>query len=272
MKKKILTIGIILLFIGLTLAPSINANKCKNSGMVEYTIELYGLRGGKRLIKLTQDEANDLELLFDDFQNKLINIESRAEAKEIVSYTLSELNKYGFLGDLSIKQVQRLIFSGFDRQILLSRLIEKIGDEFNFWNTNLLCLVGGYCENVEFIRMSGYLIRHPNFLNLFIYPLYIMVPLKLMSVVQFGSHSYFFEGPTNTNYAKGIVSCIGLLGPRLWIGEIKGTADVLSGQLFYGGWERYIGIIGYNGIQITRVDTWDTFLLGFALYVNMKRV
>ena len=270
--KKLLVVGVIVLFLGLAIAPSINANVRKDTGLVEYTTEFCGLDGKKQTIKLTQEEANEVELLFDDIQHKLTNIKSRAEAKEIVSHTLNELEKYGFLGDLSTKQVQRLILSGMDRQYLFSRLIEKLSNKFNFWNTNLLCIIGGYCKNVEFIRMSGYLIRHPNFLNFFIYPLYIMIPLKLMSVVQFGSHSWWFEGPSYTNYANGIVSCIGLLGPRLWIGELEGTADVMRGQLFYGGWERYIGIIGFTGFQITRNETDDTFLLGFAIYVNMKQV
>lgn len=274
MKKRILIGSIIavVILIGVSFIPSISANVSKEEELVEFTTEFCGINSKKQIIKLTQEEANEVELLFDDIQNKLINIESRAEAKEIVSHTLTELHKYGFLGDLSTKQVQRLILSGMDRQYLFSRLIEKLSNEFNFWNTNLFCLIGGYSKNVDFFRMSSYIFIFPYILTLLAYPIYKMNPLKLLSVVSFGSSSWHFEGPSYTNYAKGIISSIGLLGIKCWIGEFKGNADVMSFEFAYSGWAEYIGIIGFTGIQISRIDQDDTFLLGFAIYVNMKHV
>ena len=46
--RKGLVVAVILFFIGLAVAPSINANVGKDSEMVEYAIELCGIGGGKR--------------------------------------------------------------------------------------------------------------------------------------------------------------------------------------------------------------------------------
>jgi hypothetical protein len=270
LSKKGLTIGIIILFIGLAVAPSISAN-IDEKKMIEYTTEIYGLGEGKRTIKLTQEQSKDFERLMDEIQFDFNNTKTISDAKEIVSNAIAKLDDYGLFGDLTAKSVERLILSGISRQCLSSRVVNKLNN-LGFWNTNILCVIGGYCKNILFIRMLGYLVGHPNLLNFFIYPLYHINPLKLMSVIQFGSNSWSFEGPTYTTYAKGILSSIGLLGIKCWIGEMIGIADELSGQLFYSGWERYIGVIGYTGIQISRLEQYDTFLLGSAIYVSIEHV
>ncbi|MCK4416420.1 MAG: hypothetical protein KAU84_04630, partial [Thermoplasmatales archaeon] len=109
-------------------------------------------------------------------------------------------------------------------------------------------------------------------LTLLAYPLYQLIPFKLISVVSFGSSSWDFEGPTYTNYAKGIISSIGLLGIKCWIGEFKGVADTMSYEFAYSGQDYYLGIIGFTGVQISRIEQRDTFLLGSAIKVKMKYV
>ncbi len=151
---KTLVVGVIVLFIGVAVAPSIYGNVIKEEDLVEYEIEFFGINSKKQTIKLTQDEANEVDALFDDFQNEMNNIESRAEVKEIFSNTLNELHKYDFLRDLSIKQVESLIFKGMNRQNLFSKLIRKSFSEFNFLNSNLFCLIGGHCNYIHFMRVA----------------------------------------------------------------------------------------------------------------------
>ncbi len=52
--KKEVAVGVIVLFLGLACAPSINANVSKESELVEITTEIYGLDGGKHTIQLTK--------------------------------------------------------------------------------------------------------------------------------------------------------------------------------------------------------------------------
>ena len=58
--KKLLVVGVIVLFLGLAIAPSINANVSKisiDNELVEFTTEVCGLNGGKHTVQLTKAEA-----------------------------------------------------------------------------------------------------------------------------------------------------------------------------------------------------------------------
>ena len=55
--KKLLVIGVIGLFLGLAIAPSINANVSRDNEMVEITTEVCGLGGGKHTVQLIAEGA-----------------------------------------------------------------------------------------------------------------------------------------------------------------------------------------------------------------------
>jgi len=74
---KGIAVVVILLFIGLAFAPSINADVSKEE-LVEVTTEFCGL-GKKHTVKLTQEEVDELDQLFDDIKERLDNIETREE-------------------------------------------------------------------------------------------------------------------------------------------------------------------------------------------------
>ena len=64
--KKYLAILVILLFIGVAFAPSVNANVVEDD-LVEFDVEFCGL-GKKHTVKLTREEAHELELLIDEIK------------------------------------------------------------------------------------------------------------------------------------------------------------------------------------------------------------
>ena len=74
MFRKGLAVAVILLFIGVAFAPSINASVVKDE-LVEFDVEFCGL-GKKHKVKLTQQEADEVELLFDDIKEQLDNVSS----------------------------------------------------------------------------------------------------------------------------------------------------------------------------------------------------
>ena len=105
---KHLVVGVIVLFLGLACAPSINANISKENELVEITTEICGLDGGKHTVQLTKEEAEELEQLLNDIERRLDEVETREEAKEIFNEAVVELDKYGLLGGLSIEEAQKL--------------------------------------------------------------------------------------------------------------------------------------------------------------------
>ena len=100
--KKQLAVGVIVLFLGLAIAPSINANVSRESELVAITTEICGLDGGKHTVQLTQEEAKEVEQLIDDIERSLDEVETREEAGEVFNYAVVELDKYGLLGRLNI--------------------------------------------------------------------------------------------------------------------------------------------------------------------------
>ena len=72
--KKGVVVAVILLFIGLAFAPSINANVSKaslDSELVEFTTEVCGLNGGKHTVSLSKEDAVEVENLINDIERRL---------------------------------------------------------------------------------------------------------------------------------------------------------------------------------------------------------
>jgi hypothetical protein len=107
MLRKGLAVAVILLFIGVAFTPSINSSVVEDK-LVEFDVEFSGL-GKKHTVSLTQQEADEVKQLFDEIEQRLSEIETRAEAEEIFKEAVIELDRYGFIGELSVEQAQRLV-------------------------------------------------------------------------------------------------------------------------------------------------------------------
>jgi len=150
--KKLTSVAVVLLFIGLAVAPSINANISKEA-LVEFITEVCGLNGGKHTVKLTQEEAEEVEDLFDSIREKLNASETREESEEIFKEAVVELDKYGLLGGLSIKQAQELVTGGFSNPKaikFIERMVKKnIADD----DINMFCNISG---TTTYTRSRGF--------------------------------------------------------------------------------------------------------------------
>jgi hypothetical protein len=112
--KKLFAIGIIFLFIGVAVAPSINSTVAKAStdnDLVEVTSQACGIQGfGNTTVKLTKEQYQDLEKYLVDFRAKVNQTTTREEAIPIYKDAVVELNKYGLLPKgMSIEQAQKFI-------------------------------------------------------------------------------------------------------------------------------------------------------------------
>jgi len=139
--KKGLAATVILLFIGVAFAPSINANVVEDD-LVEFDVEFCGL-GKKHTVKLTQQEADEVGLLFADIEQRVSEVETREEAEETFKEAVVELDKYGLLGGLSVRQAQRLVTGTNDNNKFsgVSKLFDKSNSVNSNSNDNFLCLL-----------------------------------------------------------------------------------------------------------------------------------
>jgi len=152
MLKKEMVVAVILLFIGLAFAPSINANVSKaslDSELVEFTTEVCGLNSGKHTVQLTKEEADKLEQLFDVIKKKLDVVKTREQSVEILNDAIVILDKYNLLGGLSIEQARRLILGEFYSSFSSIYNYESNENTMNNNGENFNCLIAGKSTSIR---------------------------------------------------------------------------------------------------------------------------
>ena len=292
--KKLLAVGVIVLFLGLAIAPSINANVSKASidnELVEITTEVYGIDGVKpHTVSLSKEDVKEVEALFDSIREQLNATETREEAEQIFNEAVVELDKYGLLGGLSVEQAQRLVTGGYLNPRVV-KVLEKMSNRCQgIFNSNFLCLIAGNTSETMIIGPSTIFCTLINlFLALSNYGIYLFLKSLGLDLYKFFSFiedliSYFFDGlphaelggfirfggcyydPYNGFHywpAKGWVWTRGLLGIKEW-------KDKFYGRLYH----TLIGASGFTGIRIGMAlfPLWfPTYYLGFALRVKLSK-
>jgi hypothetical protein len=145
---KGLAVGIILLFIGVAVAPSINFHVVKASNdndLVEVTTQACGVKGfGNQTVKLTRQQYQNLEQYLVDFRARLNQTTTREEAVPIFNEAVVELNKYGLLPKgMDVQKAEELVTGEYLSKKLINT-IEKLQKNNLFSNgTNYLCLTVG---------------------------------------------------------------------------------------------------------------------------------
>ena len=283
--RKGLVFGVIFLFIGLAFAPTINANIGKEE-LVEFTTEVCGMNGAKRTIELTQQEANEVEGLFKSHRNKLNATSSREETELIYKETVAELDKYGLIGGLSVKQAQRLV-TGDYRNPFTNTILRKIVGEDKEYLNNKSFLISGLTSRTVFygpllmsmIRFGDKLAEiykdyEENDLFLFVCYSYVLLmyffmlplniignlinPLKIGSLIAFG-YRHVIHTPT-------LFSSKGWLhdGTKKWEGPFIGNLFSLG----HIDTINYVGVTGFTGFKLFSGERF--FFIGSALSLKLK--
>jgi hypothetical protein len=293
--KKLLVVGVIGLFLGLAVAPSINANVSKESELVEITTEICGLDGGKHTVQLTKEEAEEVDRLFENIRLQLNESNSREEVNRIFKEVVVKLDKYGLLGGLSVKQVQRLAMERYQDSKEF-KISDTLRSRLQKNTSNFLCLIAGYTNGTNFdSQLELFCVRiafllsfiGPIFFNKFhlytsIFFLYLILntinpfnPISIVSRINLGGEKgggwfpefeeYYAHGWLHTTGVFGIKKCEGL-----FIGTIplRETAIISNGFMFIFN----PGVIGFTGLHIYNPSTTSHFYLGSALLVNLKEV
>jgi len=292
--KKLLVVGVIVLFLGLAFAPSINANVSEtsvDSELVEITTEVCGLDGGKHTVSLSKEEAEEVEQLIDNIQNRLNGVETREEAVEIFNEAVVELDKYGLLGGLSVKQAQRLITGG-QKDSSAMKLMEKIHRRFrgiSNSNENMFCLIIGETDETYIEGRVALFLGRLYLLAMFLGPfwfLYLIIyaffiewsqknPISLVNRINLGYVDDEFEVGFVYYYSNGWVTSIGMNGLKSYDGMLRGVLPLkgtsyMSGMVTYR--EHYPAVAGFTGIKLFKSDTEETLYIGFALWVKIEEI
>lgn len=296
-----LAVAIILLLIGIGIAPSINANISRTSAeneLVEFTTEICGITSARpQTVKLTQKEAEAVEKLFDEINSKLDNVKTREETLAIFDEALVELDKYGVLGDMNIQKAQKLVTDIYQNQrvkSLLGKLNHRSLDE----DENILCLTAGKTSNTVFVSpalpffgklaLPVYKLNHwaqehlgDRFLflqilldaleGIFFNLIWILLFFPLFSPVSIGNFICLGEGgswfgepiyePT-----RGWIRTIGLNGIKKWEGAFWGNLPLPPLEIIIN---YYPGILGFTGLKIGRPSKSSYIFLGAALWVKI---
>jgi len=241
--KKILALGVIFLFIGVTIAPSINLSVVKASNdndLVEVTTQACGIKGyGNTTVKLTREQYQNLEQYLVDFRARLNQTTTREEAVPIFKEAVVELDKYGLLPKgMSVKKAQKFVIGCYQDEKVFSKLHQYLFRSSIPTNDiqNSFCFVACHTKNYSivmnlvwalawmlgfFIASLAFIFNSYFFLNLFtiiIEPLVLYAyfkPFSPISIIGISSEASFFtlglQGvKSDTTYLKGIYGFTGL--------------------------------------------------------------
>jgi hypothetical protein len=145
-KRKWLAVGIILLFIGVSVAPSINqcvVKASQNDDLVEVITQACGIKGyGDNTVKLTRQQTREIDRLFESLNNKLDKTTSREESVRVYNEVIIELSRNGLLPQgMTIDQAQRLVMGW--NQNYNQRILNRQQEIFPLC-VNVFCLLWMY--------------------------------------------------------------------------------------------------------------------------------
>jgi len=261
MKRKVLAVGIILLFIGVALVPSINFNVVKASygnDLVEVTTQACGIKGsGNTTVKLTRQQYQNLKEYLVDFRSRLNQTTTREEAVPLFKEAVVELDNYGLLPKgMSVERAQRLVIGWYQKPI--ERLLNNRQQEIFPNLDNAFCLL--YLDATKPL--------YPDYPFLIVYCPLALIVFLLGGI--FGIFSAFIKYISEIiiEYISEITQYIPL--KLLNIIKISGVTDFYSFGLKFlvVKTHSYAGplLLGYTGLMLRLSDD-KAYFFGFALAV-----
>ncbi len=288
MTRKWLGIGIILLFIGVTIAPIINFNAVKASTVddpVEVTTQACGILGyGDTTVKLTKEQYQNLEEYLVDFRARLNQTSTREEAVPLFKDAVVELNKYGMLPKgMSVEKAQKLITPIYQNQNMMNRLKTLLPTSlFSQENQgNLFCLIAGYTDHTTFENPGGlffnWFYRNSDSILLLGIGLYMYFFLTVFCWLNpFAVPNRISLSHVGGVPSDGWITTIGLLGIKAFKGNMRGALPLDGTRWAMGGPDgdaskKYPAVAGFVGIKIgiSSGDVFDDLMKGkFFMYLG----
>jgi hypothetical protein len=266
--KKILAVGIILLFIGVAVAPSINPTVVKASDdndLVEVTTQACGIKGfGNTTVKLTREQYQNLEAYLVEFRVRLNQTTTRDEAVPIFNEAVVELNKYELLPrGMSIEKAQHLVTRGMKNHTELP-LNNKLRQELSPVFFNMFCLVSA--------TVSWYRSRPPYYLNFAPISIGPLMFVALFSIPLAGL-IYLLGGEILADWLIFVAIIVWFSFPIRFMNLIlfgDGYSDIqtigLKGRVTSDDFD-VSAFVGYTGLMIN-LGSYKEYFFGYALAVR----
>jgi hypothetical protein len=185
--KKLVSVGVIVLILGLSFAPSINASIKKDKNLVEITtsyIDTISINSQK--IKFSREDANRIKELFEICKERLGRADSFEDITEIFNCLIQDLESFGLLPN-------KITFSGSQQPTIQL-------DGPPYINRNICCRIIGNTTDTRFHHLLG----------------------NLYQIIEFGHIETRGYG-IYLIPAEGWVWTYGLFGIKLWEGAINGV-------------------------------------------------
>jgi hypothetical protein len=113
--KKLLVVGIIILFISVSVAPNINANIDRTtvkSKLVETAIRIHRTRSiTPYTLKLTEKESDEIDVIFDNLKIRLDTAVKGEEIDAIYDNAVESLYELGMFPRMTLKEAKQLVNS-----------------------------------------------------------------------------------------------------------------------------------------------------------------
>jgi hypothetical protein len=258
--RKGLAVGIVLLFVGVTVAPGINFSVVKASGednLMEVTTQICGIKGFEdTTVKLTRQQYQNLERYLVDFRGRVNTTTISDETVRLFKEAVIELNKYGLLPKkMRVEQAQKLIVGPYENSKGIA-IVEKMFHEKTLVanQSNSFCFIAGIVHDGfvtgplgilgTFISLFG-LILHLNFIA--------KVGLLLMGVSNIITTISPISVLQRVDIHMGNITSVGLSGVKNFNISVETGGGIIS---------------GFTGIKITRNETSEINLLGVALSIT----
>jgi len=177
LSRKCLAVGIILLFVSVSIVSAINARHGGDTEVVNITTEIHSFSMVKSsTTQLTQDQVEKITQVCDSIEQQLSAIKTEYEAIEIFNNAISQFNGYNIISnEINIESYQRLISQIYKTQTKMNAFNnsksyndESFIDYFcllasnGTWHecvgllTGLFLIWFGYVKNGFFIREGLY--------------------------------------------------------------------------------------------------------------------
>ena len=279
MLKKIFTVIVILLFLGVEITPLINANLNADE-FVEFTCEIFGFDDVRpSSVKVSQSQADDIDRLFIELRTQLEKSASTEETYEIYDNAIEILSDYGLLDVINVYQMKR----GIKTQFLINKFFQdKFGSnqiiEDDVYE-NSFCYITS--KIYQGIASTGILIP---FLWLIFLLLHNVLSEKLYNLLMISTISGLFGLFKKMHFldifyfgldywipytAQGWISTDGLNGVWEVNGSFIGAIPMWPVFMPYYG---HPGVLNFCGFGIFNKDTECYYLFGVASKVKITTV
>jgi hypothetical protein len=288
--RKILTFGIILLFLGVCIQP-VFAVESDNSELEEITIQFFETdRTYNHTVFITSEQAKELENIFNNVKNSLNSTDCPIEIESFYNNAIVSMDELGLLpADMTIEYAQKLITGKMQNPIIMNFFkiwIEKKGliesDE------NFMCYIAGSTGGTHFQGPIGYISWvfmqniynisriFENFHKFFVSPIisffslifylffpiiWSFKPLAFGYLIGFGQKVKWDFG-YEYYPARGEVYTEGKYGTKTWEGLFFGNLPIPK---FIGLFNFcFPGAIGFTGIK------YRTNYIGYTLWIKIR--